>query len=221
MAMRQCDESEPILRSYRSRSSRSPRLRRVGKNRRHGRLAATTLCPSPTARVNCWRKFGSTYLNSPVRLLHCICRHRANPGRPCEGCSYPYLFRWWSLREPWTCEAWPCSFSWQAPAHSESRWGRERGRSIPFATFRWAAELGRYQSRADMAQLAAGSTRSRMTQSDTSRPSIDASQKDHSILILDACHTASNESRRLRFMACGLQPLVPLPAIHTRSCEPA
>src|SRR6476646_9968373 len=33
-----------------------------------------------------------------------------------------------------------------------------------FATFRWAAELGRYQSRADMAQLAAGSTRSRMTQ---------------------------------------------------------
>ena len=36
-------------------------------------------------------------------------------------------------------------------------------RSWHFATFRWAAELGRYQSIADMAQLAAGSTRSRMT----------------------------------------------------------
>ena len=32
------------------------------------------------------------------------------------------------------------------------------------ATFRWAAELGRYQTRADMAQLAADSTPSRMTQ---------------------------------------------------------
>jgi hypothetical protein len=39
----------------------------------------------------------------------------------------------------------------------------------PFATFRWAAELGRYQSRADMAQLAAGSTRSGMTRHRHSR----------------------------------------------------
>ena len=27
------------------------------------------------------------------------------------------------------------------PAHSESRWGRERGRSIPFASFRWRAKI--------------------------------------------------------------------------------
>jgi hypothetical protein len=39
------------------------------------------------------------------------------------------------------------------------------GRYWPFATFRWVAELGRYQSRADMAQLAAGSIRSGMTRS--------------------------------------------------------
>jgi two-component system, cell cycle response regulator DivK len=39
-----------------------------GKNRRHGRLAATTLCPSLTARANCWRRFVSTYLNRFVAL---------------------------------------------------------------------------------------------------------------------------------------------------------
>ena len=46
-------EAMSILRSCRSRSSRSPRLRRVGKNRRHGRLAATISCRSLTARANC------------------------------------------------------------------------------------------------------------------------------------------------------------------------
>jgi hypothetical protein len=40
------------------------------------------------------------------------------------------------------------------------------------ATFRWSAELRRYQKRADIAQLAAGSTRSRMTQLGHSAPDI-------------------------------------------------
>ena len=60
MAMRQCDESEPILRSYRSRSSRSLPMRPPERNRRRGRLVATTLCPSLTAHTNCWRKFAIT-----------------------------------------------------------------------------------------------------------------------------------------------------------------
>jgi hypothetical protein len=35
------------------------------------------------------------------------------------------------------------------PTHSESRWGRERGRSIPFASFRCDAEFDRYRGIAD------------------------------------------------------------------------
>src|SRR5262252_4583345 len=57
---------------------------------------------------------------------------RAHRGRSSEGCSCPYLFRWRSLREEWSCGAWWCSFPDKPPAHSENRWGRERGRSIPF-----------------------------------------------------------------------------------------
>jgi len=45
-----------------------------------------------------------------------------------------------------------------APAHSESRRGRERDRSIPFATFPCAAKIGRFRGIADMAALVAGST---------------------------------------------------------------
>jgi CheY-like chemotaxis protein len=43
-----------------------------GKNRKRGRLAATTLCPSLTARAYCWQKFGNTYLNSrrSIAALH-------------------------------------------------------------------------------------------------------------------------------------------------------
>src|SRR5262245_34484684 len=58
---------------------------------------------------------------------------RAHRGRSSEGCSCPYLFRWRSLREEWSCGAWWCSFPDKPPAHSENRWGRERGRSIPFS----------------------------------------------------------------------------------------
>jgi hypothetical protein len=50
-----------------------------------------------------------------------------------------------------------------APAHSESRRGRERGRSIPFATFPYAAKFGRYRGIADMVALVAGPIWSRMT----------------------------------------------------------
>ena len=45
-----------------------------------------------------------------------------------------------------------------APAHSESRRGRERGRSIPFATFPCAAKCGRLRGMADMVTLVARST---------------------------------------------------------------
>src|SRR5262249_20354063 len=41
-----------------------------------------------------------------------------------------------SLREEWSCGAWWCSFPDKPPAHSENRWGRERGRSIPFSECR-------------------------------------------------------------------------------------
>src|SRR5262249_60788189 len=58
---------------------------------------------------------------------------RAHRGRSSEGCSCPYLFRWRSLREEWSCGALWCSFPDKPPKHSESRWGRERGRSIPFS----------------------------------------------------------------------------------------
>ena len=52
--------SRPIRHCVRSRSSRSPPIRSVGKNKRRGRLAVTDMCLSPTARANCWRKFIST-----------------------------------------------------------------------------------------------------------------------------------------------------------------
>src|SRR5262249_29508056 len=58
---------------------------------------------------------------------------RAHRGRSSEGYSCPYLFRWRSLREEWSCGAWWCSFPDKPPAHSENRWGRERDRSIPFS----------------------------------------------------------------------------------------
>src|ERR1700752_3775660 len=67
---------------------------------------------------------------------------RAHRGRSSEGCSCPYLFRWWSLREEWSCGAWWCSFPDKPPAHSENRWGRERGRSIPFLDKRPKTLLG-------------------------------------------------------------------------------
>src|SRR5271165_5453873 len=66
MAMRQCDESEPILRSYRSQSLRSPAMRRAGKNKRHGQLAVTTLCPSHTVHTYYWRKFAGTCIKLEI-----------------------------------------------------------------------------------------------------------------------------------------------------------
>ncbi len=50
----------------------SPATRRAGKNRRHGQLAVTTLCSSHTVHTYCWRKFGSTYVNSSrsIAALH-------------------------------------------------------------------------------------------------------------------------------------------------------
>src|SRR5215813_791122 len=59
-------------------------------------------------------------------------RH-TNRDRPCEVCSCPYLFQWRSLREPWMREAWGAPSPDKPPKQSESRWGRERGRSIPFS----------------------------------------------------------------------------------------
>jgi hypothetical protein len=58
-------ESRPILRCNRSRSSRSPPMRSVGKNRRCGRLAVMTTWRNLIARVSCWQKFVST---SPSRM---------------------------------------------------------------------------------------------------------------------------------------------------------
>ena len=40
--------------------TQSPPIRSVGRNKRRGRLAAMNTCRSPTARANCWRRFGST-----------------------------------------------------------------------------------------------------------------------------------------------------------------
>jgi CheY-like chemotaxis protein len=59
-------KADAALRSIRSSQSRL--MRSAVKDRRHGRLAATTLCPSLTARANCWRRFVSTYLNRFVAL---------------------------------------------------------------------------------------------------------------------------------------------------------
>jgi hypothetical protein len=69
---RQCGESEPILRSYQSRSSQSAPTHRVRSNRRHERLAATTLCPSRTVPTNYWLKFAITCNSSWRRLLQCM-----------------------------------------------------------------------------------------------------------------------------------------------------
>src|SRR5256885_16300257 len=59
-------------------------------------------------------------------------RH-TNRGRACEVCSCPYLFQGRSLREPWMREEWGAPSPDKPLKHSESRWGRERGRSIPFS----------------------------------------------------------------------------------------
>src|SRR5262249_46504447 len=59
-------------------------------------------------------------------------RH-TNRDRPCEVCSCPYLFQWRSQREPWMREAWGAPSPDKPLKYSERRWGRERGRSIPFS----------------------------------------------------------------------------------------
>src|SRR6516225_11045656 len=60
MAMRPCDGSEPILRSYRPQSLRSAPMHRVKSNGRHGRPAVTTFCLSLTAHTNYSREFPNT-----------------------------------------------------------------------------------------------------------------------------------------------------------------
>jgi hypothetical protein len=58
--------SKPIPRCDRSRSSRSPRMRSTERRRSRRRRAVMTMCRSPTARANSWRKFVSIYPRSPI-----------------------------------------------------------------------------------------------------------------------------------------------------------
>src|SRR6516165_5469599 len=60
MAMRPCEGSEPILRSYGPQSLRSAPMHRVKSNGRHGRPAVTTFCLSLTAHTNYSREFAIT-----------------------------------------------------------------------------------------------------------------------------------------------------------------
>ena len=53
-------EDQEDNRQSRSRSSRSPPMRLVGKNRKRGRLAVMNMYRNHTARANCWQKSVST-----------------------------------------------------------------------------------------------------------------------------------------------------------------
>src|SRR5262249_16510548 len=87
--------------------------------------------------------FGAWLARAAQRLHPNIRWRHTNRDRPCEVCSCPYLFQWRSLREPWKREAWGAPPD-KPPKHSESRWGRERGRSIPFSDLPRCLPYGRY-----------------------------------------------------------------------------
>ena len=60
---------KPIRRCARSRSSPSPLTPSAARKRRRGRRAVMTMCRSPSARVNSWRKSVSTCPNSHTSIV--------------------------------------------------------------------------------------------------------------------------------------------------------